>query len=131
VSLTGKGQALDGKYIGLELNDLVIDTSGKLSFYGIADIAFDRHFHEVVITIKGNIITIEKSPVVFDTTGIKIYSASDGGFLTYKGEIVKNNQVYHSAVKLIDYEYTGFSTFEPPAKDGEKSEPMKTKEQLM
>lgn len=64
--------------------------------------------------IKGRNIHIEKTPVYFDSLGVKNYSAADGGFMTYNGKITRVKDIYVARTKLIDYDYIGFSLFTPP-----------------
>lgn len=113
LTLVGWTQALDGTYIGLELNDLTIDPSGKIYFYGVDTFPKQRHLHEVKVVIKANKITVDKYPVYFDSSG-KTYSASDGGFITYGGTLIKSGDIYIAKTKMIAYDYMGFSFFEPP-----------------
>ncbi|NVO85301.1 hypothetical protein [Hymenobacter terrestris] len=50
----------------------------------------DRWFHENTLTIRADSVFIDKVPVSFGghmTKGSKQYSASDGGFYTYRGKI--------------------------------------------
>lgn len=108
------GQSLDGTYFAYELNGLSIDTSGKVNFFMSDSFPAQKWFHQVNVTIKGNNITINKIPVFVDNTGKKWYSASDGGFLTYKGKITKSAGFFTAKTQLVDYDYIGFSLFEPP-----------------
>lgn len=119
-------QELDGVYVGLELNSLQIDTSGKIYFYGIENFQAEKHFHEVKITVSGKNITISKYPVYFDSLG-KTHSASDGGFLTYKGDIAGSDGYYVAVTQLVDFDYIGFSTYTPPGGDSSK---MRSPEEL-
>ena len=82
-----------------------------------------KWFHRVEVTINGKNIVIRKTPVFTDSTGKLWHSASDGGFLTYKGKITKTAGLYVAKTQLSAFEYIGFSTFEPPiiAKDVDSS----------
>lgn len=111
--ISARSQSLEGTYMALELNNLTIDTSGQVSFFGLDSFPKTVWFHEVRITIKGDSVSASKSPVYF-RNGEKVYSSSDGGFLYYKGVIRKNNDVYITNAKLVDFDYMGFSTFNPP-----------------
>lgn len=111
--VSARSQSLEGTYMALELNHLTIDTSGQVSFFGLDSFPKTVWFHEVRITIKGDSVSASKSPVYF-RNGEKVYSSSDGGFLYYKGVIRKNNDVYITNAKLVDFDYIGFSTFNPP-----------------
>lgn len=108
------GQGLDGTYYALELNSLNVDTSGKVDFYMRDSFPKARWFHEVRVTIRGSAITLEKYPVQMDYEGNKRHSASDGGFLTYKGQLTRSAGVYVARAELVAFDYIGFSLFEPP-----------------
>ena len=110
---SGYSQSIDGIYTAYEFNKLEIDSSGKVRFYGVDSFPKERWFYEVWVSIKSNQITISKSPVVFNDS-IKIYSASDGGFITYKGPIVKSGDIFFAKVKMHSYDYIGFSIFDAP-----------------
>jgi hypothetical protein len=114
LTLAGQAQTLNGTYFALELNGLRVDTSGKVDFFESDSFPKEKWFHEVRIVINGNNITVNKQPVVFDSSGNKVYSASDGGFLTYKGSIAKTGTLFLATTRLTDYDYIGFSIFETP-----------------
>jgi hypothetical protein len=114
LTLVGQTQILDGIYFALELNGLRVDTSGKVGFYMSDHYPKEKWFHEVKVIIKNNSITVDKCPVSYDSLGKKGYSASDGGFLTYKGAITKVGDLFIAKTRLVDYDYIGFSVFEPP-----------------
>lgn len=112
-------QSLNGTYQAFELNGLKIDSLGELYFYGIEAHPKVRWYHEVIVTIKGSSIDIKKSPVYFDSTGEMFSSASDGGFLTYSGKLIKSNSLYVAQTKLIAHDYVAWaaltdSTMLPP-----------------
>src|SRR6266700_5733336 len=85
---------LNGRYYSFELNNLSIDTLGNVYFYEMEIFPKEKWFYKVVITIKDSLISIEKLPVVFDSKGQIGYSASDGGFLSYSGKLVKFDDYY-------------------------------------
>jgi hypothetical protein len=122
-TIFGHSQILDGTYIALELNGLNVDTSGKVDFFMKDSFPNQKWFHRVEVTINGNNIVIRKTPVFTDSTGKLWHSASDGGFLTYKGKITKTAGLYIAKTQLSAFDYIGFSTFEPPiiAKDADSS----------
>jgi hypothetical protein len=113
-ALSGQGQDLSGNYFALELNSLSIDTSGDVYFYMHEVFPKERWLYEVNIVIKDTTITIDKYPVYFDSLNKKWYSASDGGFLTYKGVLTRFNDLYIAKTKLIDCDYIGLSIYKPP-----------------
>lgn len=112
--IIGRAQVINGTYFALKFNQLMIDTSGEVQFFMSESFAKEKWFHQVEVTIKGNSITIDKYPVHFDSAGIKWYSVSDGGFLTYKGQLIKHGDMYIAKTVLTDCDYIGFSIFAPP-----------------
>jgi hypothetical protein len=114
LGVMSRGQNLDGAYVALELNSLAIDSTGNVTFYMDESFPKEKWFHEIQVTIKGRNITIEKYPVVFDSLMHKAYSASDGGFLTYRGVLVKFDSLWITSVNLVECDYIGFSPFVPP-----------------
>ena len=106
-------QTIDGHYRALELNGLSIDSTGNIYFYGIDSFPNQKWYYEVNITIKGNQITVNKSPVWFKDAA-KSYSASDGGLITYRGTLTKLGDTYIAKTKMVDYDYMGLSFFDPP-----------------
>ena len=115
---TSMAQTITGHYRALELNDLSIDSMGNIRFYGIDSFPKEKWYHEVNVTIKGNEITIDKSPVWFKDS-LKSYSASDGGFITYSGKLTKVGEAYYVQAKMINYDYIGLSFFDRPKIDEE------------
>ena len=107
---------INGKYYAFELNGLKIDTLGNVDFYEKEKFPKEKWFYKVVVTIKDNLISIEKSPVFFDSKGKIVYSASDGGFLSYSGKLVKIDDYYVANTKLYDCDYIGLSPWQEPPK---------------
>ena len=68
-------QYLNGKYYTFELNNLRIDTLGNVDFYEKENFPKVKWFYKVAVTIKDSLISIEKSPVFFDSKGQIGYSA--------------------------------------------------------
>jgi hypothetical protein len=107
---------LNGNYFTYELIGLQIDTLGKVDFYGKEIFTKEKWFHEVSVTINDSLITILKYPVTFGENGLPGYSASDGGFLSYSGKIVKYGDYYIANTKLYDCDYIGLSPWQEPPK---------------
>jgi len=76
----------------------------------------EKWFYNVAVRINDTLITIEKSPVFFDNKGQISYSASDGGFLSYSGKLVKCGDYYIANTKLFECDYTGLSPWQKPPK---------------
>jgi hypothetical protein len=106
-------QTIDGNYRAFELNGLSIDSTGNIYFYGIDSFPKQKWYYEVSITIKGNQITVDKKPIWFKDS-LKSYSASDGGFITYRGTLTKLSDTYIAKTKMVDYDYMGLSFFDSP-----------------
>ncbi|HLX54421.1 MAG TPA: hypothetical protein VKR58_10790 [Aquella sp.] len=109
-------QDLNGKYYAFELNGLRIDTLGNVNYYGKERFPTEKWFYKVSVTINDNLISIEKSPVFFDNKGQINYSASDGGFLSYSGKLIKFGDNYIANTKLYDCDYIGLSPWQEPPK---------------
>ncbi len=102
-------QNIDGTYFSFELNELHIDTCGKLMFYMMNKFPHEIWFHKVTVKIKGEFISIDKTPVVRDSLGKKSFSSSDGGFLKYEGKITKIENLFVAQTWLVDCDYIGLS----------------------
>jgi len=108
--------SLNGSYFAFELIDLRIDSLGSIDFYTKEKWPVEKWYYKVGVTIKDSLITIEKSPVVIDSTGQLGYSASDGGFLYYAGKLVKCGNNYIANIRLFDCDYIGISPWQAPPK---------------
>lgn len=91
-----KNIASDGEYVGLErMPDLTPEDR---------DAAW---FHENSLLIRNDEAILDKVPIVIRHRE-KVYSASDGGFLTYRAEfIVKDGQSF-VVLRLFQSDYVGF-----------------------
>jgi hypothetical protein len=107
---------LNGKYYAFELNALSIDTLGNIDYYGKEGFPKEKWFYKVSVTILDSLISIEKSPIFFDSKGQINYSASDGGFLNYSGKLLKFGDYYIANTKLYDCDYIGLSPWQEPPK---------------
>ncbi|WP_345117776.1 hypothetical protein [Hymenobacter algoricola] len=78
----------------------------------------DRWYHENRLLIRGDSAFLEKMPVVIKD-GEKGYSASDGGFYTYKGRINAYPDSLVTRFRLVNHDYmlTRFRYLRPPGKD--------------
>lgn len=84
-----------GIYIGWERGgDLTPDVKGD-AFY---------HLHE--LSIRGKDLVIKISPI-FIEKGEMTYSASDGGFFTYKGKITRKGSKFQVKMQITDSDYSG------------------------
>ena len=63
-----------------------------------------RWFHQNILLIKGDTVILSKSPVYFEN-GRKFYSASTGGFFTYRGTIGLAAHRWRLELLLTEYEY--------------------------
>ena len=84
----------DGQFVGLE----------KLAGMGEPHASW---FHENTLIVRGAEVILDMQPVVFHS-GKKTYSASDGGFLTYRGRLFyKSGQLFVS-LRLFQSDYIVF-----------------------
>jgi hypothetical protein len=65
-----------------------------------------RWFHENTLVIRGDTVTLNKSPVWFKD-GEKFFSASDGGFYTYRGTLSFVDGQWRVTLLLTDSDYVG------------------------
>ena len=64
----------------------------------------DHWFHENTLTIKGNVVTLNKEPVVF-YQGKKLSSDSEGGFYTYRGTLSLVDGGWQVKLRLTKSDY--------------------------
>ena len=64
----------------------------------------EKWYHEIRLTIRDSEVLVEASPV-FVKNRIKTASASDGGFWTYKGQVVHEKRKLFLKLHLIDSSY--------------------------
>jgi hypothetical protein len=93
----------DGTFIGME----------PMPGYHDPDTPKDRWFYQNTLTIKGSNATLNKIPVSY-YKGRKSYSASDGGFYTYRGTVSFADGKWHIVFLLVDSDYVPV----PVGKDG-------------
>jgi hypothetical protein len=86
----------DGDYVGLE----------KLPNLSPDDHAA-RWFHESTLVIRNDEAILDKVPVII-RYGKKTYSASDGGFLTYRAEFTKKDAQSIVKLRLFESDYAMF-----------------------
>lgn len=87
------GEPIPGTYIGWKpRSDLTPDEPG------------DAWFRVHKLTLKGKGVEIEASPRVIKD-GKALASASDGGFLTYKGEIYQRDGTLRVKMRVIKSDY--------------------------
>jgi len=84
-------QVRDGAYVGFEFMPGYTDPVNPKA----------KWYHENRLAICGNSVTIEKVPITIED-GKKCYSASDGGFYTFKGTIESTNDQLLLRLKLVD-----------------------------
>lgn len=92
----GEPIASDGEYVGLE----PIPNMGP-------EEPNDKWFHENRLVIRNDEAVLDKLPIVL-SQGKKLYSASDGGFLTYRARFVRRNGKTFLAARLFQSEYVAF-----------------------
>ncbi len=87
---------LSGAYIGLE----------KMESLSPED-PLTHWFHENTLFVENNELILDQNPVTI-RNGVKTYSASDGGFLTYRGKFFSMKGTTYVALRLIDSDYIIF-----------------------
>jgi hypothetical protein len=88
--------ANDGTYVGLQAETYVDPGDPKAKW-----------FHENRLLISNDDAILDKVPVVF-SHGKKGYSASDGGFFTYRGKFSKKDGQIFVALRLCQSDYVLF-----------------------
>lgn len=121
-SLIAKGQVInDGIYIGYEKIDVYRHADGNLYFYPgvgvrskIRSLKDSSFYHQVVLTIKHDSVSISKTPFLL-TNGQLMYADSSGGFYKYVGEIRKlTDSTTVIRVRLTDRNHFGHSSHGDP-----------------
>lgn len=90
--------AKDGTYVGLQAETYVDPGDPKATW-----------FHENTLLIRNDDAILDKVPVVV-SHGKKGYSASDGGFFTYRGRFSKKDGQVFVALRLCQSDYVLFPT---------------------
>ena len=90
--------AADGEYIGLEPIAIVTP-----------DQPADKWFHENRLVIRNDEAILDKLPVTIHK-GMKLYSASEGGFLTYRARFIRRDGKTFLSARLFQSEYVDFSS---------------------
>jgi hypothetical protein len=84
---------VDGDYVGLE----------KIENYE----SHVKWFHENTLLIRNGEVILDKLPLTIKH-GKKSYSASDGGFLTYRGRFFKKDGQTFISLRLFQSDYVAF-----------------------
>lgn len=87
------GPIPDGEYIGLEKMESLSPENKAVHWY-----------HQNDLIIKGNAVTLCKSPLTINK-GVTEYSASDGGFYSYRGTVVSKNSKIYLRLLLFESDY--------------------------
>ena len=87
---------ISGNFVGLE----------KMASLSPDDPA-TRWYHENTLFIRNNEFILDQAPVTI-RRGKKTYSASDGGFLVYRGEIFIRDHKTYAAMRLFSSDYVMF-----------------------
>jgi hypothetical protein len=96
VSAEHENVVSDGDYIGLEkMPNLTPEVQGS------------AWFHENTLVVRNDEAILEKVPVMF-LHGKKTYSASDGGFLTYRARFVRQGEQSVIRLRLFESKYAIF-----------------------
>jgi len=91
-----KNIASDGEYVGLERMPNLTPDDGDAIW-----------FHENRLLIRNDEAILDKVPIVI-RHGEKVYSASDGGFLTFRAQFRMKDGQSFVALRLFESDYVGF-----------------------
>lgn len=94
----------EGSYVGLE----------KIKDYSGSENPKHVWYHLSILTIKGDSVFLEQSPVAIYKNDT-IFSASDGGFYSYKGKVIRYGGKIVADLKFESCDYCPqFIKFSPP-----------------
>ena len=97
--------SLSGDYVGLQsLPNLTPDEKDT------------KWFHENRLFVRDNQVLLDVIPVFFQR-GKKFYSASDGGFLTYRGEFFKKENRLFVRLRMFQSDYVAIRVGEQPYRE--------------
>jgi hypothetical protein len=108
-SAAGGGNASlpkDGDYRGLQ----------KMEYNLSPDEKDTEWFHENTLVIRGKEAVLDLVPLSINH-GVKSYSASDGGFLTYRGRFFEKDGQYFVQMRLFRSDYVGFKVGTDPYRE--------------
>jgi len=108
-SVAGGGDASlprDGDYRGLQ----------KMEYSLSPDEKDTEWFHENTLVIRGKEAVLDLVPLSI-SHGVKSYSASDGGFLTFRGRFFEKDGNTLVALRLFQSDYVGFKVGVDPYKE--------------
>ena len=99
------GLDLSGDYVGLErMANLTPEDKDT------------QWFHENTLVVRGNQAILDMVPVEF-RHGKKAYSASEGGFMTYRGSLLVRNGRVFMALRMFESDYIEFAEGEAKYKE--------------
>ena len=87
---------ITGSYVGLEKMDSLSPEDPLTHWY-----------HENTLFIRNDEFILDQAPITI-RRGKKTYSASDGGFLVYRGRIFSTNHGIMAAMRLFSSDYVAF-----------------------
>lgn len=94
--LTSKRAVEDGNYVGLEPMQSESPHLPDALWY-----------HENTIVLRNGELILDKNPILIQN-GIKSHSASDGGFITYRGRLLSKNGHLYVALRPFASDYFFF-----------------------
>jgi hypothetical protein len=100
-----QSQAINGEYVALEeMPNISPDDPDA------------KWFHESTLLVRNNEAILDMAPRYFKA-GKKFYSASDGGFLTYRGRFFQKDGKSFIELRLIQSDYVAFRVRSDPYKE--------------
>ena len=67
----------------------------------------DKWYHENIVYIRPDSLYLKGNPIIVSQNGKKGYSASDGGFYSYKGRINTTNGSLKAQLLMFQHDYIG------------------------
>ena len=71
------------------------------------DEPYAKWFHQNTLLVRNNEAIVDMAPVCFKR-GKEFYSASDGGFLTYRGKFLQKDGQSFIELRLFESDYVAF-----------------------
>jgi hypothetical protein len=104
-TIKAQAQAINGEYVALEAMPNISPDEPDAKW-----------FHQNTLLVRNSEAILDMAPVYFKG-GQKFYSASDGGFLTYRGRFFQKDGQSFIELRLFESDYVGFRVDSDPYKE--------------
>jgi hypothetical protein len=104
-AIRAQAEGINGEYVALEAMPNISP-----------DEADAKWFHQNTLLVRNNEAILYMAPVWFKR-GKKFYSASDGGFLTYRGRFFQKDGHSYIELRLFESDYVAFPVGSDPYKE--------------